>query len=352
MGDAKNSEIYLGDGLNRKEFVNKIIQFIDSFSNAENGITSLLSGQFGSGKSTVFTYLKKELQSNENFQVVEYNTWENNFLDNPLFPLLNSLNGLKSHDTKMDIKEGAIDIFKKIPKMGLATLENITGVAVNCLLDDNKIFTQFEDYKNAINTYREILKNACKKTKTVLLVDELDRCLPAYQIKVLETMHHLLGIQNLVVIIAIDKTQLEKTIKTQFGTTNTYGYLAKFIDYEFELPHIGDPEFLYSNIDMPTHAFRKNMFIPMYKKAKITVREGLKIIERLNLINDKLNKDTYDDCNPLFINLLLLIKQKEPTVYKKWFLDKEKLHDKKSAWCAPRNERFFLWMSFYYCISF
>lgn len=335
MDNAGNSEIYSNDGLSRKEFVGKIIKFIDSFSDTENGVTTLLNGQFGSGKSTVFKYLKEEFESKDGFQVVEYNTWESKFFDNPLFPLLNALNGLKPQENK--IKDGAISVLKKISKMGLATFENLTGVNASCLLDDNvddsnNIFTQFEDYKNAINDYRKILEDACAKTKTVLLVDELDRCLPEYQIKVLETMHHLLGIQNLVVIIAIDKAQLEKTIETQFGTANTYGYLAKFIDYEFELPSAGVLEFLCSNITIQFSDFRKNMFILMYEKADFSVRDGLKLIQSLNLIYIELECTKQYDCSPLFIMLVLIIKQKEPTVYRKWFAKKGKFKDEKIIW--------------------
>lgn len=343
MNNVENREIYSNDGLNRKEFVDKIIKFIDSFSDNVDGVTILLNGQFGSGKSTVFKYLKEELESKESFQVVEYNTWESNFFDNPLFPLLNALNGLKPQEDK--IKNGAISVFKKIPKMGLGTLENLTGIDASCLLDENKIFTQFDEYKNAITDYRKILEDACEKNKTVLLVDELDRCLPEYQIKVLETMHHLLGIQNLVVIIAIDKAQLEKTIETQFGTVNTYGYLAKFIDYELELSSVGTLEFLYSNVKMQFFENIENIFFRIYEKAELSVRDGLKIIQSCNLIYAKLNGDEQKnthDFNFLFINLVLIIKQKEPTVYKKWFLQKAKLKNEKIIW---ENSQYVLFLN-------
>ena len=48
------------------------------------------------------------------------------------------------------------------------------------------------------------------------------------------TFFNLLG---LIVVIALDKDQLECAIKSKFGEQeNTYGYLAKFIQYEIDLP--------------------------------------------------------------------------------------------------------------------
>lgn len=43
----------------------------------------------------------------------------------------------------------------------------------------------------------------------IFIVDELDRCIPEYAIKVLERLHHIAdGVQNMVTIIATDKTRL------------------------------------------------------------------------------------------------------------------------------------------------
>ena len=48
-----------------------------------------------------------------------------------------------------------------------------------------------------------------KKDQTVvIIVDELDRCLPSYAIKVLERIHHIFNeLENVVVIIAMEKSK-------------------------------------------------------------------------------------------------------------------------------------------------
>ena len=70
----------------------------------------------------------------------------------------------------------------------------------------------------------------------VFLVDELDRCLPEYAIKVLERLHHLTENQsNIITIISIDKSQLLSSVEQIFGFKDCEKYLHKFINFEVKL---------------------------------------------------------------------------------------------------------------------
>ena len=77
----------------------------------------------------------------------------------------------------------------------------------------------------------------------LLVVDELDRCIPQYAIKVLERLHHIFyGLDNLIVILAIDRRQLEHSVEEMFGINSLEDkridvekYLKKFIDFSMEL---------------------------------------------------------------------------------------------------------------------
>lgn len=52
-------------------------------------------------------------------------------------------------------------------------------------------------------------------------MDELDRCLPAYTIKVLERLHHIFtDIDNVIVIIAMDKKQVEHVVGQIYGVSD------------------------------------------------------------------------------------------------------------------------------------
>ena len=68
----------------------------------------------------------------------------------------------------------------------------------------------------------------------IFVVDELDRCLPEYTIKVLERLHHLFdGISNVQVLLSIDIAQLKHVVRQIFGDeTDVKNYLRKFIQFE------------------------------------------------------------------------------------------------------------------------
>lgn len=75
------------------------------------------------------------------------------------------------------------------------------------------------------------------KDRTILIVvDELDRCLPEYTIKVLERLHHIFeGIDNTIVVLSMDKNQISNIVNQIFGTEDTDAYLRKFINFEISL---------------------------------------------------------------------------------------------------------------------
>lgn len=96
-----------------------------------------------------------------------------------------------------------------------------------------------------------LLEKIAKEKKIVFLIDELDRCLPAYQIKVLERIHHLIDLVSLypdeekhgldsyalsksIVVYAVNRKQLEHTIQRIYGDDVKY-YLKKFIDFSLVL---------------------------------------------------------------------------------------------------------------------
>ena len=70
----------------------------------------------------------------------------------------------------------------------------------------------------------------------MFFVDELDRCIPEYAVKVLERMHHLTeNKENIITVIAIDKEQLLESIKHSLGNIDSKKYLEKFINFELLL---------------------------------------------------------------------------------------------------------------------
>lgn len=312
------------DKLNRSEFLNDLFNLFDNFGNYDDGgLTISLNGKFGSGKSTLLNFIEEKNQSEQKYHIVKYDAWQNNLFNNPLIPILYSLNELES--TKSKIKEGAKNIIKSLPKILTNTVANIHGPDLSPLITNENIFDDYKKHIQAVAKYKSILNDFCKNKKVILLIDELDRCLPEYQIKVLETLYNVFNIPNLILVIAIDKQQLEFTIKNIFGNQeNVSGYLSKFIQYEIDLPENENNEYLKTLILFQCkYSEIKNICADMFDVAKVSIRDCLQIVKELNLICNEHSPDgkplQYFYWYPLFVCFILIIKKQHREIYKKYF---------------------------------
>lgn len=172
------------------------------------------------------------------FLVFHYNCWKYDYYSKPLIAIVNAMqegideeNPMLSTKVKNQIKLINNSIQPIIKSIGLDLIKNKFGV------DIDKIATMFEKtneaYKSTSNENQSIqnyneyllfnksLKNArnelqkLAENKTlVIIVDELDRCLPNYAITVLERLHHLFdNLNNCEVVLSVDCRQLKNTIK-------------------------------------------------------------------------------------------------------------------------------------------
>ena len=92
------------------------------------------------------------------------------------------------------------------------------------------------NFQKAIKYFTELVCKITEQYTVVFLVDELDRCIPEYAIKVLERLHHLTEENsNIITVIAIDKKQLISSVEQIFGFENPAKYLEKFIHFEIKL---------------------------------------------------------------------------------------------------------------------
>jgi len=318
------------DQLRRKEFIDNLFSMFEHFGNqGDRGFTMIINGKYGSGKTTLLGFLSEVNEQTKKFDIVNYNAWDNNLFDNPLIPILYEISKLKKSDKKLSarIKAGAKKIAKAAPQIIARTLANAHAVDLTPLTEktDTDIFEDYDKYRNSIADFRKVLIEACKEKPVLFLVDELDRCLPEYQIKVLETLYHLFEIPNLIVVIALDKQQLECSIKNKFGDAqNTLGYLSKFINYQVDLPDESDSDFIRSlmqyqcNDDYNTE-YAKLLITKMLGMMQYSVRDCQRIVNEINLIcnTDSIRRPKY--WYPILIALIIIVKHSEERIYKKWF---------------------------------
>ena len=138
----------------------------------------------------------------------------------------------------------------------IAETEEKTGIDFNALIQNLEAaengkteliksvsdFDPLWEFKRALNLLKKQIAEIAQKRTVVFVVDELDRCLPEYAIKVLERLHHISeGVKNLITVIAVDKSRLLDSISNAFGYDKGEGfkdserYMKKFVDFYYPL---------------------------------------------------------------------------------------------------------------------
>ena len=297
------------DELNRGELLDNIFQVFDKFGNQGNqGFTIAINGKYGTGKSTFLDFIQEKNQIEQKFNIVFYNAWEGNYFENPIVPIMYSVSKIASVGDK--IINGAKKVLSSLPAI---------------LSED--IIKEYEEFKKSVENCKDILKKECESKKTILLVDELDRCLPEYQIKVLESLYHLLNVPGLIVVIAIDREQLEESIKSEFGAyTDTFGYLSKFIQYNIDLPNgtIYDYAIRLMAFKCEYLSEVKQIIASMLRSVNMSTRDMQIFVQQLNLIcKEKYNSYgetiNYPYYYPIIVAFMLLLKNTDNKIYQKYF---------------------------------
>lgn len=334
MVNEEEKPLY-SDSLNRGDFVKNVIQIIENLSEQKLSKCYAIKGSWGVGKTHVLDMIEKELfnerrnaEAYDKYVLFHYNAWEYDYYSEPLVSMVASM--LESVDEECSFMSPA---FKKKFKTMLngvfktfGILKKISGK--QSLLSNNEkanenIVAQFFDSNYHLNTTMKKLKEGLKKLSPsvtiIVVVDELDRCLPEYAIKVLERLHHIFAdIENTQVILSVDYDQLETTVKTIFGeNTSTKRYLSKFINFSIALDegHIED------NFDSQFADYVKNFdcldqsteeeAVSLFKRNildGIDMRKRIEIINQCSLLHTLLNKTNEKvDYSIMCIEILLTL---------------------------------------------
>ena len=162
------------------------------------------------------------------------------------------------------------------------------------------------------------MQEIAEERTIVLFVDELDRCIPQYAIKVLERLHHIFyGLDNVVVIMAIDRKQLEHSVEEMFGARKDESsigierYLKKFIDFSVVLDRGAAKEGSWRKYRTYFEKFRVIAVsdgddvnkILLKLLGEIDIRSWEKTIEKANLIHS-LVCDKYMDISVLVFEMM------------------------------------------------
>lgn len=252
------------DVLNREQFVDQLINLMDNLSDNEISVSFAIDGVWGSGKSFVLDMFEDRLSvihsedtEHEKYYIIRYNCWKYDYYDEPLVAMVATILDAIDNNQNILCGENGSRIKGVLKAIG-ATFLTIAGNKLNDMagvdimaafelvkngLDDGKndfkeshSYDVYFAFNEALHSLQKILSELSEEYTIVFLVDELDRCLPEYAIKVLERLHHLIeDTNNIINIIAVDKGNLQKSVQHLFGFENPDNYLKKFIQFTVPL---------------------------------------------------------------------------------------------------------------------
>ena len=324
------------DHLERHIFVNQLQEIIVKFSEAKQGTTFAINADWGCGKSFILDLLDRQLSvfqdtecANDKFIIFHYNCWHYDFYDEPAIAIVAAI---QDEITKYErifpqISDNARKLARSFIQLSIKLFSSAFAPAIpkkysyffafwetlrNAFFQKNKseedsvCFDPYLQFRTALAETKQVLSALSQERQVVLLVDELDRCLPEYAIKVLERLHHLFDENsNIIVVIATDSNQLNRTVQQTFGFDGENAqnlcrnYLKKFIHFSVFLDNGLISENFWQNhseLIQKYHLGKSDIDLCQLTVTKLFVNLPPRIceqaLEHLNLVHNLVFKDS------------------------------------------------------------
>lgn len=295
------------DILQRDTYIEILKKIIDGITNSSKSSVFAIDGKWGIGKSFIIDKLNHEIDKSK-YVVFNYNCWQYDYYEEPLVAIISNIQDNiqycgKYYEEEFLKEQKAKRGMDAVYSVGNSVFKKFTGVDLQKIgknaLYINKEYSKDNSFKKIIEDLQGMLKNITKSMPIIFIIDELDRCMPEYAIKVLERIHHIFhGFENVVVLLSVDRTQLDYSIKKIFGeNTDIDGYLKKFVDFTIKV----DNGILIDNWqEKYIDDFFKTFNLKRLNEVKSEIKEYLslfnireieKILGKITIINNILKND-------------------------------------------------------------
>lgn len=343
------------DVLNREGFINRLIRIIEQVTNKGQGCCFGIDGEWGSGKTFVlekFEEKLKEIQSEETadnkYYVFHYDCWKYDYYEEPIIAIISAMIDEIENEPRFFSEEiqnvGKLagktvkDVLKAIMrelaqnKIGIDLVELATGILKDYdeEKEQNKDFDSLYGFRKALDTTRRGILEIANNKAVIIVVDELDRCLPTYAIKILERLHHIFHeLDNVVVMVSMDKRQLEQSIKALYGDIDVDVYLRKFISFKVHLDNGIADNFIskyesYVSLFRNTEEERINFFFKSIMQG-IDMRTQERIFRKAEIIHYMISAEEKMDSSIMTFEILFLtVALKCKSTELQWLIDEKR----------------------------
>jgi predicted KAP-like P-loop ATPase len=278
--------------LNNKAIAQTVAQVIRDCD--DRPISIGVHGDWGAGKSSVLAMVEDELLSKKDKDndvvCIRFNGWKHQSFEDAKIALMSAIvselakNCAFSDAAKSTLKKiwkninwlsvaktagsAVFSVATGLPPIGLLKnlLDGLNGIVadkekVNTAIDsigkyltdsrvfeDNSLSKEFSEFQSSF----EMLLSESKIKKLVVLIDDLDRCLPKVTIETLEAVRLFMFTKSTAFVIAADESMIEYAVSNHFPNISnktsdsvsdyTKRYLEKLIQVPFKIPVLGEVE--------------------------------------------------------------------------------------------------------------
>lgn len=337
------------DLLDRQPFIDQLIAVVETLAESRRNACYAINGSWGVGKSYVLDRFEKQIAryhtegtTLSKYLVFHYNCWQYDYYAEPLVAIIAAILDAIDENVKvlsLQNRERAAQALRLIAASLTAHMgekvKKHTGVDLEDFVDtirsaeasakketkEKRSFDSHLNFKKTVKGLQQTIEDLASEQTILLIVDELDRCLPEYAIKVLERLHHVFdGISNVQVILSIDKGQLEHTVQQIYGPgTSTEKYLEKFIQFQIKL----DEGTLNDQFNVKFKAYIERFSAPPGGDGRtneagevlpllldgIDIRTRIAVIEKCRLVHEILER-TYSvrlDSGYMYLEIFLVL---------------------------------------------
>ncbi|WP_228976408.1 Qat anti-phage system ATPase QatA [Paraburkholderia gardini] len=277
------------DLLNNEAIATTIIELLRE--KPDHPVTIGVHGDWGAGKSSVLEMIEAGFSGKDDVLCLKFNGWRFQGFEDAKIALIEGIvTGLVDKRPAMTKAAGAVkDVFNRIDWLkvakragglavtaftGMPTPDQIgavVGMLEGMFADPGKLATK-ENLTSAIDGVKSILKPAETRNvpeeveafrrafdkllkdagvkQLIVLIDDLDRCLPDTAIETLEAIRLFVFTARTAFVVAADEAMIEYAVRKHFpDLPETTGprdyarnYLEKLIQVPFRIPALGESE--------------------------------------------------------------------------------------------------------------
>lgn len=257
------------DLFGRKEYGEKLTSFVKA---VEGSATVILDGDWGSGKTT-FIKMWMGLLRKQSIPCVYIDAFSIDHTDSALLAItaevLDALEEMaKASGAQVEearLRHKLINIAAlvgpsvarasvRLLTAGLVDLEAFSGISDRLKSTATEVLSEVPDgnvdilgayrarkklvatFRNSFADYAKSVSQTCEGANLVVIIDELDRCRPAFALEVIESIKHYFDVDGVVFVLSMQISQMEASVRLANGDVDAKRYLEKFYNLVARLP--------------------------------------------------------------------------------------------------------------------